>query len=295
MDTRNSAIPLNALRAFAEIAREASITKAAQALGTTQSSVSRHLAVLEEFIGDKLVERSGRNIRLTQLGYVLAESISEPMETIAFSANRMRRPNRSGHRILVRTSLPTLTNLFVLPHLPDFVREHGAIVDFYTSLTPTESRERFDVLLTRDLQLELPSDEWVLADESVVCAGHPDRVEKLGALAIRSTPLLTATSRPDLVSRMVQHLGLNESDVTLGSNFDHHYMTVAAAEANLGLYIGPELYMQSAADSGALRIIPESRFETEMRYRALALDSSPNVDLAREFCKWLARLCKAVG
>ena len=295
MDTKNAAIPLNALRAFAEIAREASITKAAQALGTTQSSVSRHLAVLEEFIGDKLVERSGRNIRLTQLGYVLAESISEPLETIAFSANRMRRPNRTGRRIVVRTSLPTLTNLFVLPQLPDFVGEYGATVDFYTSLTPAATRERFDVLLTRDLQFDSPSDEWILAEETVVCAGHPDRVERLGALAIRSTPLLTATSRPDLVSRMVQHLGLSEADVTLGSNFDHHYMTVAAAVAGLGLYIGPHLYMQSAALRGDLRIVPESGFETEMRYRALALDSSPNVDLAREFCKWLARICKAVG
>lgn len=261
-------------------------------MGTTQSSVSRHLAVLEEYIGDKLVERSGRNIRLTKLGYILAESISEPLETIAFSVNRMRRPNQSGSRIVVRTSLPTLTNLFVIPHLPEFVREYGAVVDFYTSLTPPESGERFDVLLTRDLHLEIPSDEWVLAEEAIVCAGHPDRVEKLGVFAMKSTPLLTATSRPDLMSRLLKHAGLTEDDVSLGATFDHHYMSVPAAVAGLGLYIGPQLYIHNASERGDLHIVPESRFETEMRYRGLALDSSPNVDLSREFCKWLARTCK---
>jgi len=295
MKPKTTTIPLNALRAFAEIARESSITRASLVMGTTQSSVSRHLAVLEEYMGDKLVERSGRNIRLTKLGYILAESISEPLETIAFSVNRMRRPNKSEARIAVRTSLPTLTNLFVIPHLPEFVQEYGALFDFYTSLTPMEKGERFDVLLTRDLQLEIPSDEWVLAKEVIVCAGQPDRVEKLGVLAIRSTPLLTATSRPDLVSRLVKHMGMTEDDVSLGATFDHHYMSVPAAVAGLGLYIGPQLYMQSAFERGDLQIVPESRFETEMRYRALALDSSSNVGLSREFCKWLARTCKAFG
>ncbi len=53
-------VPLNAIRAFVTIAREKSVTRAAQAMGVTQSSVSRHLAVLEDYLGAKLMERRGR-------------------------------------------------------------------------------------------------------------------------------------------------------------------------------------------------------------------------------------------
>ena len=110
---------------YVAIVRELSITKAAKTIGSTQSSVSRHLAVLEQYVGDKLVERVDRNIRLTKLGYVLAESVTEPLEMVTFSVNRMRRRYTRERRITVRTSLPTLTSLFIVPRLPDFFGNMG--------------------------------------------------------------------------------------------------------------------------------------------------------------------------
>ncbi|WP_429033952.1 helix-turn-helix domain-containing protein [Bradyrhizobium sp. I1.14.4] len=44
MAAEHDEVPLNAIRAFVTIAREGSVTRAANALGTTQSSVSRYLA-----------------------------------------------------------------------------------------------------------------------------------------------------------------------------------------------------------------------------------------------------------
>lgn len=80
------------------------------------------------------------------------------------------------------------------------------IVDIYTSLTPAEPAQRYDVLLTRDLVLDTPSDEWKLANEFIVCAGCPERIETLGQVVIRSKPIFTASSRPDLVSRFAKHI-----------------------------------------------------------------------------------------
>src|SRR5258708_2595967 len=53
-------VPLNAIRAFVAIAREKSVTRAAKELGITQSSVSRYLAVLEEYLGTELLKGRGR-------------------------------------------------------------------------------------------------------------------------------------------------------------------------------------------------------------------------------------------
>lgn len=48
------------------IARESGVTRAAQSLGITQSSASRHLAVPKRYMGAKLIERRGRHAELTE-------------------------------------------------------------------------------------------------------------------------------------------------------------------------------------------------------------------------------------
>ena len=88
-------MPLNSVRAFAVIARERSVTRAAAVLGIAQSAVSRHLAVLEAYLGSKLVERRGRNSELTAFGRLFATAVSEPLDTIYFTAQRMKAGNRT--------------------------------------------------------------------------------------------------------------------------------------------------------------------------------------------------------
>lgn len=60
MAGEHNEVPLNAIRVFVTIAREGSVTRAASTLGTTQSSVSRYLAVLQDYFGTDLVQRRGR-------------------------------------------------------------------------------------------------------------------------------------------------------------------------------------------------------------------------------------------
>jgi len=65
------------LRVLAAVARHGSVTAAAKALNYAQPSVSHHLARLESETGTRLVERSGRGIRLTEAGRLLAGRAEE--------------------------------------------------------------------------------------------------------------------------------------------------------------------------------------------------------------------------
>ncbi|HEY7143128.1 MAG TPA: LysR family transcriptional regulator [Streptosporangiaceae bacterium] len=56
------------LRTFCETARLGSVTAAAQALGYTQSALSRQLTVLEATVGAKLFDRRARGVSLTEHG-----------------------------------------------------------------------------------------------------------------------------------------------------------------------------------------------------------------------------------
>src|SRR5437016_11781434 len=60
------------LRVLAAGARHGSVTAAAKSLNYAQPSVSHHLARLEAETGTRLVERSGRGVKLTDAGRLLA-------------------------------------------------------------------------------------------------------------------------------------------------------------------------------------------------------------------------------
>jgi DNA-binding transcriptional LysR family regulator len=65
------------LRVLVAVARHGSVTAAAQALNYAQPSISHHMARLEAETGAKLIERSGRGIRLTEAGQLLADRAEE--------------------------------------------------------------------------------------------------------------------------------------------------------------------------------------------------------------------------
>jgi DNA-binding transcriptional LysR family regulator len=65
------------LRVLVAVARHGSVTAAARALNYAQPSVSHHLARLEAETGTRLIQRSGRSVRLTDAGRLLAGRAEE--------------------------------------------------------------------------------------------------------------------------------------------------------------------------------------------------------------------------
>src|SRR3954451_12667088 len=65
------------LRVLDAVARDGSVTAAARELSYSQPSVSHHLARLEAETGAQLLQKSGRGIRLTQAGSLLADRAAE--------------------------------------------------------------------------------------------------------------------------------------------------------------------------------------------------------------------------
>lgn len=65
------------LRYFLTVAREESITRAAEVLHLTQPTLSRQLAQMEDELGVKLFERGTRKISLTNEGILLRRRAEE--------------------------------------------------------------------------------------------------------------------------------------------------------------------------------------------------------------------------
>ena len=77
---------LNALVVFAKVVEANSFSEAARRLQMPVSTVSRRVAELEDQLGVRLLDRSTRNLRLTELGAEVLEhalrsaELSEPVE-----------------------------------------------------------------------------------------------------------------------------------------------------------------------------------------------------------------------
>lgn len=215
MAAEHNEVPLNAIRVFVTIAREGSVTRAASTLGTTQSSVSRYLAVLQDYFGTDLVQRRGRRSELTEFGRLFANAVAEPLDTVCFTAKRMRRTD--ANRIVVHTSLSTFAYSFLIPNLQAFSAEMGGVVvDVISSLSPPRSSDNFDILLTRDLCVAEPADDWAIYNEMLVCVGAPNHVVGKTLSTARSMPILNITSRPDILPTWLRAMNLTAKDIKRG-------------------------------------------------------------------------------
>ena len=98
---------LNALRSTLAIAEHGGIARAVRATGTPRSTLSRHLAELENALGQRLVERTSRRFRLTEAGQNLVDLAKEPLHVIA-GIEDLIRPGLGPLMGRLRLSVPLL-------------------------------------------------------------------------------------------------------------------------------------------------------------------------------------------
>lgn len=113
---------LNALRSTLAIARHGGIAAAVRATGTPRSTLSRHLAELEDTLGLRLVERTSRRFRLTEAGQTLIDLATEPLAALEGIEDRIG-PGTGPLSGRLRLSVPVL---FGHTHLGGVVAKFAA-------------------------------------------------------------------------------------------------------------------------------------------------------------------------
>src|SRR5258708_30639260 len=114
---------LNDLQFFAAVVGHHSFSAAACVRGVPKSRVSRRVALLEERLGVRLLERSTRKLNVTEVGqqiYEHARSAIEAADAVDDVALRMR----SDPRGLVKVSCPHGMQAIISEKLPGFLAAH---------------------------------------------------------------------------------------------------------------------------------------------------------------------------
>ncbi len=113
-------LPLHALRAFASVYSQGGVRPAARELGIAHSSVSRHLAELEAWLGVELTRVGGgrRGLVFTAQGEALGRAAQGAFRDLAQAVAALREA-RSIHAVAVWAP-PSVAVRWLLPRLPAF-------------------------------------------------------------------------------------------------------------------------------------------------------------------------------
>jgi DNA-binding transcriptional LysR family regulator len=194
---------LHQLEYFVAVAEEASFTRAASRVHVAQPGVSAQVRRLESELGQQLLDRSGRSVRLTEVGSAVLPFARAALDAVANA--RLAVDDLAG---LVRgqvtvgmvsgCALPVLAEL-----LADFHDRHPGV-----AIALVEDNSDRLVERLRDGRLDLALIGWaeqtpvdidsvVLVDEELVAAvapGHP--LASAGAVTIRQLRDLPLVSLP---------------------------------------------------------------------------------------------------
>ncbi len=103
-------LTLQQLRMLRELAAVGTIAATADLLGYTPSAVSQQLSALERAVGQPLLERVGRNVRLTDAGRVLVEhahTVLDQVEAAQLALDQVNAEVRGDFTLTVYGSVAT--------------------------------------------------------------------------------------------------------------------------------------------------------------------------------------------
>jgi DNA-binding transcriptional LysR family regulator len=154
---------LHGLEVFRAIAAEKSFSRAGRKLSRTQPAISLALKRLEADLGETLIDRQGKDLRLTDAGTLVLdfarrfENLRQELKT----ALEERRDNAAG-RLTIGAN--ESTTLYLLPHLARYRRRYPRVrVQVRRSLSSRIPAELVDGDLELGVISYLPEDERLTA------------------------------------------------------------------------------------------------------------------------------------
>jgi DNA-binding transcriptional LysR family regulator len=146
---------LQQLRMLREVANRQTIAAAAESLGYTASAVSQQLSGLEKVTGVPVLERVGRNVRLTDAGRELvrhADDLLAGMEAAQVAVERLSGEVRGDLKVTVYESVAAT---LLIPLLDRLARKHPDLTLRTRQLDPDFAMES---LVTGDIDLAFAID-----------------------------------------------------------------------------------------------------------------------------------------
>ena len=266
---------LAALRLFIQIARSKSISSAGRALGLSTTSASKRLQDLEAALGVRLVDRTTRQLALTEAGERLLARSADMLEEIqsAFAEAREQKDTPSGTlHIKARRSFGLM---HVAPALPAFRKAYPQVAIDLALTEETELAPGRGIDLV--IRLGAPEDKSIVTHQLTsadrqLCAS-PSYLSRVGTPSVPSDlskhDCLTYRRAAEPAAWTFRK-GRTEESVEVSGSLQANSGEVlrGAAVAGLGLVLLPDWMVARDLVAGRLRRCVEGYEAFPPLYRA---------------------------
>lgn len=254
---------LRQLTVFETVARHLHFTRAAEALGTTQPSVSMQIKQLEDNLGVALFEQVGKRVHLTEAGRELhryCREISRQLAEAEIALGRLK--GIQGGQL--RLAIAPTAKYFMPRLLAEFVRRYPGvavdlrIADHETMLEQLETNERDMVVMASPPQDSMLVAEPFLVDPLVAIAAPDHALAGAGAVSpvrLAQEPFLLrepGSETRHAIERFFAEQGLT---VSAGMTVNSNEAIKQGVQAGLGVAIVPLYSISLEREVGRLVVL----------------------------------------
>lgn len=294
-----ASLPLTALRAFESASRLLSFKAAAEELSVTPTAISHQIRSLESWLGIALFERLPRQVRLTDGGKRLFQSLHGAFLEVAQSVDTLR-PQRSGASLTVST-ISAFAALWLVPRLGRFYARYPHIslrLDTHCDVIDLHQDASVD-LVVRYTADDYPNLYGLcLFDESFGVYGSAEQV----ALAASRVPTLISVrwchSKFDVYSWDAWCAQSGETWLAgqpAVREYDEEHYALQAAIAGQGLVLASNILVSESVANGLL-VAYKGKVQIDgAGYSALCVPGRERHPPVRAFFEWLREEARASG
>jgi len=294
MPYRRPLPPLNAMRAFEAAARLASFKDAAAELGVTHGAISRHVRLLEDWLGPpSLFRRLNRRVELTPTGAALLAETTPALDRLSAAAGRHQgRGGKPPSSVLHVNALATFSLRWLLPRLAGFRALQPAIeVRLSTANDPVDAlREPYDLIIRGgpDTFYGFSSRLFLTEHRVPVCSpALLDRLPLSQVADLQHHTLLHLSTLPRVWSDWLAAAGARNLQPAGSLTLDHFYLTLQAALDGLGVAMGPTALIADDLAAGRLVVPFDGPALPARNYHAYVPDARAGDPTVNAFCAWL--------
>jgi LysR family glycine cleavage system transcriptional activator len=285
------------MRAFEAAARLGSFKDAATELAVTHGAISRHVRLLEDWLGPPaLFRRLNRRVVLTPTGVALLAETGPALDRLSVAAQRHQaRGGAAPPAVLRVNALATFSLRWLLPRLAQFRHRHPEIeVRLSTSTEPVDAlSEPYDLIIRGgpDTFYGFTCHSFLTERRLPVCS--PALLERLplhDIADLRPHTLIHASSLPRVWPDWLAAAGAPGLESAASLTLDHFFLTLQAALDGLGVAMGPTALVADDLATGRL-VAPFPGVTLPTRdYHAYLPDARADDLSALSFCHWLQEM-----
>jgi LysR family transcriptional regulator, glycine cleavage system transcriptional activator len=283
--------PLNALRAFEAVARQGTLTRAAEELHVTPTAVGRHIRNLEDSLNVRLFDREGGLLSLTAHGKSYARTLGRAFEMMSEATDLLS--EASARTQVTLRAYTTLLVRWLIPRIPAFQQQHPEVELRLTTAFDAVDFERDDV----DLGVRYGKGHWpglqatLLFSDELVAVGNAAMRERFAAQplgkALASSALLVHTLHLDDWPDWLEEAGLADFIPSNRIPFDDMSLIYQSALDGLGVGMVQRRYLAGDLAEGRLHLLSPVVLRRERGFYLVCRPETALNPAVQSFVRWI--------